>query len=490
MSIFRSIATSKGKLERRTSYQHVACARGAELSPTSFENVGDDISKGTLIWRAIKLPIYSVALVPLTVGSAAAYLQTGMFSARCYFVLLASSILVITWLNLSRTGTFIASYLCLAFGFIGLTWIAVEAGNIRSILFLASAIICGYIYQCPPFRLSYQGLGEPLCFAAFGPFATCAFYLLQGGASVMNHFPLTGTVLSASILVGFTTSLILFCSHFHQVRLGTKRGAEVVKVAVMLLYALLIAFGLSKALPLTCIDKNKIFMAKYFCVRLHTLFGAALAFGLVVARMVSTHTDENMENDDVDMVGEDNTVVELDEMKKRLKEMEDEAAALREMQAKVEKEMGSVQGDSANAAPSQVNKEEVDSRSVFVGNVDYACTPEEVQQHFQSCGTVNRVTIRTDKFGQPKGYAYVEFLEVEAVQEAILLNESELHGRQLKVTAKRTNVPGMKQFRARRPNPYMGFRGRAPYAPPFAYAPYGYGKVPRFRMGMRYNPYY
>ena len=66
--------------------------------------------------------------------------------------------------------------------------------------------------------------------------------------------------------------------------------------------------------------------------------------------------------------------------------------------------------------------------------VDYACTPEEVQQHFQSCGTVNRVTILTDKFGQPKGFAYVEFLEVEAVQEALALNESELHGRQLKVS--------------------------------------------------------
>lgn len=35
---------------------------------------------------------------------------------------------------------------------------------------------------------------------------------------------------------------------------------------------------------------------------------------------------------------------DLDDMKKRLKEMEDEAAALREMQAKVEKEMGAVQG--------------------------------------------------------------------------------------------------------------------------------------------------
>ncbi|XP_027918713.1 polyadenylate-binding protein 2-like isoform X2 [Vigna unguiculata] len=183
-----------------------------------------------------------------------------------------------------------------------------------------------------------------------------------------------------------------------------------------------------------------------------------------------------MENDDVEMLGSESNEagLELDDMKKRLKEMEDEASALREMQAKVEKEMGSVQAP-ATAASSQNNKEEVDSRSVFVGNVDYSCTPEEVQQHFQSCGTVNRVTIRTDKFGQPKGYAYVEFLEVQAVQEALSLNESELHGRQLKVTAKRTNIPGMKQYRPRRPNPYQGFRGRAPYAPPFAYAPFGYG---------------
>ncbi|XP_052885300.1 uncharacterized protein LOC128293808 isoform X1 [Gossypium arboreum] len=46
---------------------------------------------------------------------------------------------------------------------------------------------------------------------------------------------------------------------------------------------------------------------------------------------------------------------------------------------------------------------------------------------------VIRVTILTDKFGQPKGFAYVEFVEVDAVQSALLLNESELHGHQLKV---------------------------------------------------------
>ncbi|GMH03017.1 hypothetical protein Nepgr_004856 [Nepenthes gracilis] len=188
---------------------------------------------------------------------------------------------------------------------------------------------------------------------------------------------------------------------------------------------------------------------------------------------------------------DNDAAADVEEMKKRLQEMEYEAAALREMQAKVEKEMGSVQDPSSSNAD-QANKEEIDSRSVFVGNVDYACTPEEVQQHFQSCGTVNRITIRTNKFGQPKGYAYVEFLEPEAVQEALRLNESELHGRQLKVSAKRTNIPGMKQFRPRRPNPYMGgypFSGGA-YPTPYMYNPYSYGKVPRFRMpSVRYGPY-
>ena len=37
--------------------------------------------------------------------------------------------------------------------------------------------------------------------------------------------------------------------------------------------------------------------------------------------------------------------------------------------------------------------------------VDYGATPEEIQAHFQACGTINRVTILCDKFtGHPKGY--------------------------------------------------------------------------------------
>jgi len=53
-------------------------------------------------------------------------------------------------------------------------------------------------------------------------------------------------------------------------------------------------------------------------------------------------------------------------------------------------------------AEAAASREEADGRSVHVGAVDYACTPEELQMHFQSCGTVNRVTILTDKYENPK----------------------------------------------------------------------------------------
>jgi polyadenylate-binding protein 2 len=83
-------------------------------------------------------------------------------------------------------------------------------------------------------------------------------------------------------------------------------------------------------------------------------------------------------------------------MKQRVKEMEDEAAKLREMQAENDKTDHEL----------RESKEDIDARSVFVGNVDYAATPEEIQKHFSSCGAINRVTILLDKFsGSPKGYA-------------------------------------------------------------------------------------
>ena len=81
--------------------------------------------------------------------------------------------------------------------------------------------------------------------------------------------------------------------------------------------------------------------------------------------------------------------------------MESEAAKLREMQSQLETPVGGEGGHS-----SREDREDVDARSIFVGNVDYSATPEEIQTHFATgAGTINRVTILLDKFtGHPKGW--------------------------------------------------------------------------------------
>lgn len=111
-------------------------------------------------------------------------------------------------------------------------------------------------------------------------------------------------------------------------------------------------------------------------------------------------------------------------------------------------------------------QEEIDSRSVYVGNVDYQSTPEQLESFFKAVGVIERITILFDKYsGLPKGYAYVEFEIPESVEKAIEeLHGKEFRGRDLRVTPKRTNLPGFKKrggFRGRgRGRGRGGFRGR------------------------------
>ncbi|TKX18611.1 polyadenylate-binding protein [Elsinoe australis] len=163
---------------------------------------------------------------------------------------------------------------------------------------------------------------------------------------------------------------------------------------------------------------------------------------------------------------------EIAAMKKRVQEMEAEAAKLREMQASLD----------SNEPAMRESREDIDSRSVFIGNVDYAASPEEIQAHFGSCGAINRVTILLDKFtGNPKGYAYVEFSEPSLVANALVLNESVFRGRNIKVTPKRTNLPGMTRGRGRGGGgfPRGGRGGGFGYgAPPYGGGRGGYGGGP------------
>ena len=71
-------------------------------------------------------------------------------------------------------------------------------------------LFLGYTYQGPPFRLGYQGLGEIICFFTFGPGTVSAAYYAQTQT-------FSSESLAISAIVGISTSIILFCSHFHQV---------------------------------------------------------------------------------------------------------------------------------------------------------------------------------------------------------------------------------------------------------------------------------
>ncbi|KFP70947.1 Polyadenylate-binding protein 2, partial [Acanthisitta chloris] len=134
---------------------------------------------------------------------------------------------------------------------------------------------------------------------------------------------------------------------------------------------------------------------------------------------------------------------ELEAIKAKLREMEKEDERLKGLQLEAESHL--LMSSEAGLFPKTTDeKVEADQRSIYVGNVDYGGTAEELESHFNSCGQINRVTILCDKFsGHPKGYAYIEFEEKSSVKAAVELDESVFRGRVIKVLPKRTNMPGI-----------------------------------------------
>uniref|UniRef100_A0A914HGB5 RRM domain-containing protein n=1 Tax=Globodera rostochiensis TaxID=31243 RepID=A0A914HGB5_GLORO len=146
-------------------------------------------------------------------------------------------------------------------------------------------------------------------------------------------------------------------------------------------------------------------------------------------------------------MSEDN---DFDDINEKLLQIEQEAQKIREMQNEMEKQFQSGSAGAGTGSPVIPNpmsieeKQLVDARSIYVGNVDYSATPDQLEEHFRGCGAIERVTILTDKFtGHPKGFAYIQFADVEAVNTSTSLNDSLFLGRQIKVVPKRTNVPGL-----------------------------------------------
>ncbi len=73
--------------------------------------------------------------------------------------------------------------------------------------------------------------------------------------------------------------------------------------------------------------------------------------------------------------------------------------------------------------------------NIYVGNLPYSITEDELRDVFAEFGEVSRANVITDKFsGQSKGFGFVEMPNNSEADEAIkALNESSLKGRNIKV---------------------------------------------------------
>jgi cold-inducible RNA-binding protein len=74
-------------------------------------------------------------------------------------------------------------------------------------------------------------------------------------------------------------------------------------------------------------------------------------------------------------------------------------------------------------------------RKLYVGNLPYSATAESLREAFAASGTVDTVSLITDRdTGQSKGFAFVEMASESEAQAATQnMNGKMLDGRQIKV---------------------------------------------------------
>jgi RNA recognition motif-containing protein len=78
-------------------------------------------------------------------------------------------------------------------------------------------------------------------------------------------------------------------------------------------------------------------------------------------------------------------------------------------------------------------------KNIYVGNLSFDATEDQVRRLFEQYGPVDRVSIITDRdTGQPRGFAFVEMSDDDSAGKAMeALNGSNLGGRNLTVNEAR-----------------------------------------------------
>ena len=78
-------------------------------------------------------------------------------------------------------------------------------------------------------------------------------------------------------------------------------------------------------------------------------------------------------------------------------------------------------------------------KNIFVGNLSFGATEQDLRSLFEAYGAVERVNLVTDRdSGQPRGFAFVEMTNDAEAEKAIAgLNGTDLGGRAINVNEAR-----------------------------------------------------
>ncbi len=89
--------------------------------------------------------------------------------------------------------------------------------------------------------------------------------------------------------------------------------------------------------------------------------------------------------------------------------------------------------------------------NIFVGNLAFSATEQDVRQLFEPYGAVDTIKIITDRdTGSPRGFGFVDMPDSRAAQSAIQgLQGTELGGRALNVNEARPREPRREPRQAR-----------------------------------------
>jgi len=299
------------------------------------------------LWKeAIKWPLYSVAVMPVLIATGWTIGIGNTVRIDQLIGFLVASILLLIWENLTNdifdaeTGVDdnnkphsivklighqkpVRNIAYLAFG-IGIILILVLSlrSSIKVILLVLGSCFLGYLYQGPPFRLGYKGVGEPLCWLAFGPLATSAALLAIAPETTFIEIPWRNALYIGSG-PALATSLVLFCSHFHQVtedeahgkmsplvRLGTNNAAKLVPWIITLVIflemipiikgnigicALIGLIGIPPAINLIKLlrkyhnNPEKTNLCKFLALQFQTLNGIGFSIGMSLTPILNSH---------------------------------------------------------------------------------------------------------------------------------------------------------------------------------------------------------